>query len=168
MTPLHLACTNGHTNVVRLFIEKGANKEAKDNCGRTPIHCACLAAHVEVVDFLMSKGINLFEKDLFKNTVLHLTVYPLSSVKKHSVKGFIVNKILRCHTQSPLNFVNALNQKNETAIQIAFENGYFDVVQSLFLAAAGVSRILIYFHIFNVNFMLQLSNYFSNFLFFLF
>jgi len=31
MTPLHIACVNGHHAVVKLLLQSGADKDAKDN-----------------------------------------------------------------------------------------------------------------------------------------
>lgn len=42
---------------------------------------------------------------------------------------------------------NVPNRENETAIQIAVQNGFWNVAQSLFLAAEGVISFLILFFI---------------------
>ncbi|RWS04587.1 tonsoku-like protein [Dinothrombium tinctorium] len=39
ITPLHDACINGHTNVIRVLLRKGANVTALDNSGNTPLDC---------------------------------------------------------------------------------------------------------------------------------
>jgi ankyrin repeat protein len=37
-TPLHLACSKGHVQMVKLLIVKEADIEARDNDGRAPLH----------------------------------------------------------------------------------------------------------------------------------
>jgi len=53
-TPLDTAAFNGHTDVVRLLLEKGANIEAT-----TPLHTAAYNGHIGVVRLLLEKGANL-------------------------------------------------------------------------------------------------------------
>jgi len=61
--PLHFAANNGHVDVVRFLLEKGANVNAQDHRGRTPLHLAALDGHVDVVRFLLEKGANVNAQD---------------------------------------------------------------------------------------------------------
>ena len=56
MTSLHWAIANGHTEVVNLLIEKGADIHVKDNDGDTPLHWASRDGLTEVVNLLKEKG----------------------------------------------------------------------------------------------------------------
>jgi ankyrin repeat protein len=70
MTPLHLACSQGHLAVVNDLVgsngatttilgkrkSRGANIEAKDNHGNTPLHVASVHNHLPVVKSLLSGG----------------------------------------------------------------------------------------------------------------
>ena len=40
-TPLHRACYNGHMNVVRILLQRGADVDARTEDGWQPLHCAC-------------------------------------------------------------------------------------------------------------------------------
>jgi len=54
LTPLHLACTHGHTLIVEtLILEGGAHVNIRDREGWTPLHCAVAEGHVEVVKVLI-------------------------------------------------------------------------------------------------------------------
>lgn len=56
MTPLHVACTHGSTEIVAMLIKKGAAIRCKDEQDNTPLHLACLEGHTEIVKLLFSAG----------------------------------------------------------------------------------------------------------------
>jgi ankyrin repeat protein len=56
-TPLHLACQQGHLDVVRILISYGASLELIDNEGRTPLDLA--AGHEPVLEYLASLDVRL-------------------------------------------------------------------------------------------------------------
>ena len=72
LTPLHSASYNGHTEVVNLLIEKGADINVKDTSrGATPLHYASENGHTEVVNLLIEKGADIHVKDNSGNTPVH-------------------------------------------------------------------------------------------------
>lgn len=56
MTPLHLACTHGSTEIVAMLIKNGAAIRCTDEQDNTPLHLACLEGHTEIVKLLFSAG----------------------------------------------------------------------------------------------------------------
>jgi ankyrin repeat protein len=60
---LCVAAYNGHLEVVKLLLEKGADIEHKDNDGRTPLCVAAYNGHLEVVRLLLEKGADIEHKD---------------------------------------------------------------------------------------------------------
>ncbi|VDI16368.1 Hypothetical predicted protein [Mytilus galloprovincialis] len=50
---LHLACQNGHTEVIKLLMDVGMNINDTTNRGSTPLHLACFGGHYETVKFLL-------------------------------------------------------------------------------------------------------------------
>ncbi|KAL6223307.1 hypothetical protein ACLB2K_006694 [Fragaria x ananassa] len=66
-TALHMACANGHLDVVEYLISRGVDLNATNMEMNTPLHWACLNGHIEVVKKLILAGatvgvLNSYEK----------------------------------------------------------------------------------------------------------
>lgn len=57
-TPLHIACHQGHINMVRLLIEHGAEVNPVTSAGYTPLHQAAQQGHVLVINLLLKNKAN--------------------------------------------------------------------------------------------------------------
>ena len=55
-TALHLACIDGHVEVVSYLLDQGANINTTDNVDATPLYYACYEGRLEVVELLLSRG----------------------------------------------------------------------------------------------------------------
>ncbi|TEB35145.1 ankyrin [Coprinellus micaceus] len=53
-TPLHLACDRGHLDVVKLLLEKGADRSIQDPDEFTPLELAEVAGRTDIVELLSS------------------------------------------------------------------------------------------------------------------
>lgn len=62
VTPLCVAISKGEIEVVKKFVEYGADVNERSN-GMTPLMVAARYNNVEIIKFLLSKGANLKEKD---------------------------------------------------------------------------------------------------------
>lgn len=64
-TPLHWASSEGHVNVVKLFVAHKAilTQATTSNDGMTPIHWAVIRGHVGVVDVLLTEGVDVNVRD---------------------------------------------------------------------------------------------------------
>lgn len=68
LTPLHLAARQGHLEISRLLLEKGADPDRmQDTTARTPLHLAVQHQHEQVTKLLLERGANpnlaaLYEK----------------------------------------------------------------------------------------------------------
>jgi hypothetical protein len=61
-TPLLEACAIGHTDTVRMLVDKGADLHAKNRNGYTPLHEACGRGHIDTARLLVDKGADLHAK----------------------------------------------------------------------------------------------------------
>ncbi|MEM2056872.1 MAG: ankyrin repeat domain-containing protein [Thermoproteota archaeon] len=53
---LHLASRRGHLEMVKLFVEHGADVNIRNRLGETPIFLACRNNHIDVVHYLIEHG----------------------------------------------------------------------------------------------------------------
>ena len=74
-TPLHYATLKEQEAVVKLLLESGADKEAKDQWGRTPLHFAASKGQEALVRLLIEKGADKEAKDKKAPTPLHIAAY---------------------------------------------------------------------------------------------
>lgn len=73
---LHLAVTNGNTEIIRFLIERGHDIESCDYHNSRPLHWAARFSlfRSDSVDLLLEKGANPNAKDVFGHTPLHTAV----------------------------------------------------------------------------------------------
>lgn len=63
LTPLHLAASYCHTNVVLLLLDKGAKVNCTAKDGATPLHLAAQEGCVDAVNLLLTKGAKVNARD---------------------------------------------------------------------------------------------------------
>ncbi|CAF0816411.1 unnamed protein product [Brachionus calyciflorus] len=71
-TCLHIACSRGYLEIVRLLLEYGADPNIRDCVSNLPIHLAIISSHVPVVTILLEAGADIHSLDTNGKTVLHL------------------------------------------------------------------------------------------------
>lgn len=89
-TPLHKATFKGNLDVMKMFLEKGANINAKDNSDFCVLHDAVLSKKYTVVEDVLKKG---GDKDIHKPNKHNET--PLDMAKNRNLKSIV--KLLRLY-----------------------------------------------------------------------
>ena len=54
--PLWCAAAAGHSGIVRLLVDRGANVNSTTKTNSTPLRAACFDGHFEIVQYLVQKG----------------------------------------------------------------------------------------------------------------
>ena len=67
ITPLHLACINGHGEVACMLIDHNADVNQCTNDNITPLHWACIKGLVEVACMLIDHNANVNQCNFYCN-----------------------------------------------------------------------------------------------------
>ncbi len=74
-TPLQMAALSGNEELARLFLDNGANIEAKTmTMGYTPLLCAAMKGHFNLISFLLNRGADVNAANQH-GSALHMAVY---------------------------------------------------------------------------------------------
>ena len=152
-TPLHMACQNGNTHMVRYLVEeRKCDFNVANNKGELPLHLACKHRYSKTIVRLVSVGCDVNRQDEAGNTPLHMAFQnsrtyivqylveekkcdvnvannkgelPLHLACKHMYGKEIVQLVsVGCD-------VNRQDEAGNTPLQMAFQNGRTDIVQYL-------------------------------------
>ena len=152
-TPLHMACQNGSTDMVRYLVEeKKCGFNVANNKGELPLHLACKHRYSKTIVRLVSVGCDVNRQDEAGNTPLHMAfqngstdiVQYLVEEKKCDVnvannKGELPLH-LACKHMSGKEIVrlvsvgcdvNRQDEAGNTPLHMACQNGSADIVQYL-------------------------------------
>lgn len=94
VTALHTASSMGHTDMVHLLLNHGANVNLGDCYGCTPLHRACECGHSDIVELLLKAGADpsireIEDKDTAEQRAMRFSPSPareevLRLLKEHS------------------------------------------------------------------------------------
>ncbi len=86
-TALHLAAANGHVDIVRLLLDKGAALEVRDAQHRSPLSVAAQSGHAAVVRLCAERGAQLEITDERGRTPLHLAIGEVTNADEAQAKA---------------------------------------------------------------------------------
>ncbi|XP_068249556.1 transient receptor potential cation channel subfamily A member 1 isoform X2 [Palaemon carinicauda] len=121
-TPVHLACSQGSIDIVRLMFnlqpaEKSKVLETLDAQGMSPLHCAAMFDHPELVSFLIEEGALVDQVDQEHRTALWLAA---------SRSGWRTVDVLLAHGADPT--IRDINSKNLLHVVIMSGGSLNDVL----------------------------------------
>ena len=113
---LSIAAQHGFLHIVKFLISKGAEKEHFTNDHHTPLSLAVRQNHFKVVQVLLQDWIS---PNSHEDPYLHLL--PIFNVKSREIAQLLVDNDA---------VTNGLyNNKNQSPLTVACQNGYLNVVQ---------------------------------------
>lgn len=71
VTPLNILCLYNKINMIKLFVEIGADINTANSCGLKPIHLLCISSTPEIIDLFFNLGVDLETKDNQGSSPIH-------------------------------------------------------------------------------------------------
>ena len=142
-TPLHIAVTKSNMDLVTLLLGKDANLHSVTTYGKTPLHIAADKGDEGIIEKLLAHNADPSLQDAPGNTSLHLAVQLKQKTRSELVKGGDSNMSIfpasyqACSVQTLQAIidhgadVNAVNNRGQTALQLACIEGQNNFVKIL-------------------------------------
>ena len=134
MTPLMVACAEGHLEVVQILLENGANIDLRNSIGTTSLLFACAHRRLAIVKYLLEKGATV-TTDNFGDTLLHAFANGGKEGTSLPAKKDLADLLLGLGIDR-----DDENQFGNTAIRIACQKGDKNAVEVLLNAGADVNQ----------------------------
>ncbi len=111
-SPLHVAVKEGDIELVKHFLEKGANVNIQGAFGETPLHIAVDRGYESIVKLLLENGADPNIQSNEGNTPLHLAVIASSAdIAYELVKAGADKSIKNKAGKTPLDLAKELNDE---------------------------------------------------------
>jgi len=159
-TPLHEACYDGHTGLVRLLIEAGADVNG-DNWGETPLHIVCSSGDLNMLRLLLKapeKDLNAQDPDNGNTPLYVASRYGFVDLAEALLDHGACANIENNNGDTPLHGackygytptaralldhgadINASNRDDQTSLHVACVQGHINVIDMLLKRGADVN-----------------------------
>ncbi|KAJ2896027.1 hypothetical protein MKZ38_005912 [Zalerion maritima] len=130
LPPVIAASYAGHTNMVRMLLDAGANSRLQGPGGNTSLFWAASRGHLQVVELILSRGCR---HDVNLPNSTNLT--PLMGASQHGrheiVKLLLCKTVTLLFTVLPPSFVNQVTSNGKTALIFASISRHYSTVEAL-------------------------------------
>lgn len=121
-TPLHIATENGHSAIVQLLLEFGADVNAKDISGKTALHLAAHYSSFEIVKILLENGADTHARCIKSKLPIDYAEY--------DEKSRLVETIEKYHRESTRMMSNRIEDSRVTLNDIRTHNMHKRLIYS--------------------------------------
>ncbi|XP_074657628.1 transient receptor potential cation channel subfamily A member 1-like [Tubulanus polymorphus] len=125
-SPLYLATSRGHTDVVEYLILLGADISLPNKEEKSPLYVAAYFGHLEIVASLLSAGVDINQSDSHNKTALYVATY-------HG-RTDIVNLLIKNQAS-----VNRCDKNGKSPLYIAVLHGNLQIAEALIRGGANVN-----------------------------
>jgi ankyrin repeat protein len=150
-TPMHIAASKGHANVLSLLLEHGADLDSRTSYGQTPMHRAFWFGELEAGQYLLDRGADIHAQGYDGRSSLYLAgqVENLEIARILLERGAAINtpdnggwtplyaavyrgkiRVVRLLLEHGAD-VNARTKRGKTPSQMALESGRHEIVELL-------------------------------------
>jgi Ankyrin repeats (3 copies)/Ankyrin repeats (many copies) len=126
VTPLHVAASAGHSDILSLLIEHGADTNGRGRFGDTPLHRASGTGRLEAGQFLLNRGADIDVQNYLNNTAL---IYAAANGHVEFARMLLDRGAL----------IDARGNVGRTPLHWAAENGQIGAVRLLLEHGADVN-----------------------------
>ncbi|KAL3081258.1 hypothetical protein niasHS_012362 [Heterodera schachtii] len=155
LTPLHLACADGHLQIVKLLVEEGnADIEVADSDGDTAFLCALLENKLDIGGYLITRGARIDRTNKFGISPLHIfakkgdfalckfLVENGANVNQKTTVSSQVTPLLIACAEGHLQIVKLLVEEGNADIEVADSDGDTPLILALMKHNFKIARYL--------------------------
>ncbi|WP_353270888.1 ankyrin repeat domain-containing protein [Wolbachia endosymbiont (group A) of Hedychridium roseum] len=82
----------GNIEIIKLFLENGANCDTQDKQGCTALHKACNKCYNEIIELLLERGADPNKRDQEGKSPLHYAIYSCCGIARHKAVELLLGK----------------------------------------------------------------------------